>query len=662
MLVLLLVFTLSEAAEVYITESGSVSSSSSNNNVKLQHHFVMLNGGSSFFEPAQVGWENQCRELGLRCDYYQVASAEGVGCTEFQKQMLTGYWNGTHDKVDGIAMAPCHGYELAPYFQRVVQEAGIPVVLFDTDSHNSSRAAYVGTDNYFMGITMANVLKQLRPEGGTFGIFTSGGKPNLEARVQGFVNELTRDNHKDGKAHWEQIPESPLDGIGRDILAGQVLTEFNPTALAVMYQSPMRSENWTDFVDANRGITIVASDSSTRQLDFLNRDYVDGLVGQLPYDMGAVSAKVLYEYVTTGGKLQKEVYGTNLVSYTLIPLDLPPLNLDQNLLGDLQYVGYVCFGVVVLTSMVCMGWTVRRRNAMVVRAAQPFFLCLVAGGVLILSSAMVPLSFDDNGIEMDESRGQAICMSIPWLSFTGFSTIFAALFSKTWRVNRLFQNRQSHARVIVSEKDVLVPFMMLMTCNTTVLVCWTVLDPLSYVRQEHDGTDYWNRVISTYGACRSNHVYGYLIPLAALNLSVVAVASFQAYRARNIENEFSESKYIGMAISFLFQGFVTGIPVVVVVRDMPQSFYVVLTLMIFLLSMAILLVIFVPKVYNDHKYSNLSPRQQKQLMAESVRRSSINSSRRLGSNDKISNDNISNDNGKPRVAGLQMISIYWTPL
>ena len=592
------------------------------------YNFALINGGSHFFDPVQAGWESQCRKLGVDCEYHR--QAELVGCldtlgTDYQKDLLTEFLNRPRGEVDGIALAPCNGYELAPYIQRVVQEANIPVVVFDTDSHNSSRVAYVGTDHYFMGVTMANALKQLRPEGGTFGILTSVGKVNLEARLQGFLDELTRDNGRPGKASWRQIEGSPMTTYlaGSDIFKAQALAELNPTALVVFYQMPMRSENWTDWVDSNRhrGITIVAADSSPEQLDYLQRDYVDGLVGQLPYDFGKVSAEVLHELATTG-KLQKDIYKTKVVSYTLIPLDLPKLELDQNLLGPLKYIGFVCFGVVVLTAMASMAWTVVRRNATVVRAAQPKFLFLVSVGVLVMAGAMIPLSYDDEGVEMQESKGQAICMSIPWLAFTGFATIFAALFSKTWRVNRLFGAPQRHARVVVSERDVLAPLATLLTINVAVLVCWTIIDPLTYTRQEHDGMDYWNRVISTYGACRSNHVNRYLIPLAVINMGVVAVASFQAYRARHIESEFSESKYIGMAISFLFQGFVTGIPVVVIVRDMPEAFYLVLTLEIFLLSMAVLVVIFVPKALMDYKYSNLSEKEQKRYMADCIRKSS----------------------------------------
>jgi gamma-aminobutyric acid type B receptor len=132
-----------------------------------------------------------------------------------------------------------------------------------------------------------------------------------------------------------------------------------------------------------------------------------------------------------------------VVSYNLIPLELPPLDVDENLLGNLKYVGYTFFGIVAFTVLLSVYWTVYHRKSIVVRAAQPFFLVMVAVGVQLMSSALVPLSFDDGGDPENntEAFNVGVCMSIPWLAFTGFTITFSALFSKTWRVNRPLQKQ-----------------------------------------------------------------------------------------------------------------------------------------------------------------------------------------------------------------------------
>jgi gamma-aminobutyric acid type B receptor len=161
-----------------------------------------------------------------------------------------------------------------------------------------------------------------------------------------------------------------------------------------------------------------------------------------------------------------------------------------------------------------------------------------------MASSSIPLSFDDSNKQLGMT---GICMSIPWLCFMGFAITFAALYSKTRRINRIFRSGQACTRVEVKPHQVLIPFLLLVSANAIVLICWTVLDPLTYERVNHEGTDGWNRVISTYGTCRSEHGWRYLVPLAAINLIVLAIANWQAYEARRIKSEFSESKYIGLA-------------------------------------------------------------------------------------------------------------------
>jgi ABC-type sugar transport system substrate-binding protein len=587
--------------------------------------FGLINGRSAFFEPVLEGWEQKCKDLGATCH----SRVPGNGtCASTRIDIVREFIS---MNIKGIAMEPCGDVNLLKPIIQEAFEAGVPIVTFDADVPNSIRAAYIGTDNAFLGRTLARLLRQLRPDGGTYAIVS----PKAD-RLESFTKEIMRCNGRDDRPHWNEVERNfSLEGIESDFMEQMdSYALLNPSAVITMTQTPMRHPNWTDFVDANRhrNITYIGTDAADYQLSYLNRRYVDGLVGQLPYEMGSVSLQVLYDLATKGTQtLEKTVFSTNIVSYNLIPLELPPLDVDQNILGDLKYFGFTCFGLVALSAVGCMAWTLYHSACSVVRAAQPFFLVMVAGGVLVVASSLVPLSFDDGGESFDDDgnsesmstwRGVGICMSTPWLAFTGFTVTFSALFSKTWRVNRLLHAKVRHGRIQVSERDVLAPFAVLLTSNIVVLTCWTILDPLTYVRQENDGTDYWNRVISTYGACRSDNVVAYLVPLAVINLSVVATACWQAWQARAIESEFSEAKYIGLTVASLFQAFLTGIPVVVVVREMPKAYYLLLSIVIFLLCMVVLLLIFLPKIFMQRAYARVSEAEQRRMVGNVIRRSS----------------------------------------
>jgi gamma-aminobutyric acid type B receptor len=251
--------------------------------------------------------------------------------------------------------------------------------------------------------------------------------------------------------------------------------------------------------------------------------------------MGTRSVEVLVDLYESGKKSLphgENFFATKLISYSVIPVDLDkvfPPDYNSNLLGGLDYVGYIAFVIVVATATVCAAWSIINRKAMVVRAAQPFFLLVLISGILIFASTIIPLSFDDDGIpeSMGERFPVGVCMAQPWLAFTGFTIIFSALFSKTWRVNRLFHSQQNFSRVQISVQDVLAPFAVIFSSNVIVLVCWTVIDPLTYQRLVGDGNDFWNRDIESYGACRSDKALAFLIPLALINFATLGVACWQ---------------------------------------------------------------------------------------------------------------------------------------
>ena len=85
-----------------------------------------------------------------------------------------------------------------------------------------------------------------------------------------------------------------------------------------------------------------------------------------------------------------------------------------------------------------------------------------------------------------------------------------------------------------------------------------------------------------------------------------------------------EAKYIALAIFSLGQAFLTGIPIVAVVRDMPEAYYLVLCFTIFVLCVVILALIFLPKMALQRAYAKMpASEQRKVLMQRSIRNKSI---------------------------------------
>ena len=184
-------------------------------------------------------------------------------------------------------------------------------------------------------------------------------------------------------------------------------------------------EGWKDFVNVNRekNLTLIVGDTLDVQMQLMNEGYVDGLVGQLPFEMGKDSIDVLLS-LSRGEEVDEVKYVTAFLEVLRFPLVLPPIEVDDNYIEGLAILGYVLFALIAATSLGLMVWTQLHKNTRVIKASQPFFLQMIIVGILIFSSAIVPLTIDTDRHSQEAS--DIACMTVPWLLTIGFTTTVRA--------------------------------------------------------------------------------------------------------------------------------------------------------------------------------------------------------------------------------------------
>lgn len=171
----------------------------------------------------------------------------------------------------------------------------------------------------------------------------------------------------------------------------------------------------------------------------------------------------------------------------------PPPELNQ--LGGWRYVGIGLMSLILLSAIASGYFLIKHRESPSFKSMQPLFLAMICFGIVILSLTILPLSIDDE--LHSENVCDTACMSAPWLLSMGLTVTFSALFSKLWRVNKLF-GRSTMRRTKVTERDVALPFVVLLSTNVMLLTAWTLADPSRWERMIVEGEEW-----KTYGACRS---------------------------------------------------------------------------------------------------------------------------------------------------------------
>ena len=297
---------------------------------------------------------------------------------------------------------------------------------------------------------------------------------------------------------------------------------------------------------------------------------------------------------------------------------------ESNQLGNLRYVGVTMAILAGMLSLFLTGWVFRYRQIQVVRTLQPTFLVTISMGVLVMALAMIPMSIDD---EIASQRiSDMSCMSLPWLLSLGFSFAMSALFAKLWRIERLFRATSLGRRVKVEVKDVLGPIAIMLVLNVGVLLSWTLVSPLRFQRRSLD-SEPWK----SYGVCRSSdETFGQAMMIAVLliNLTCLVLASYMAYSVRNVSDEFSESKRLGLALFCWMQLLLVAGPMLLLIDDdNPSARYFLQTGVIFAVCVSMLCFIFVPIIWlkglvsQQYSQSNLNVKASRQNLTSSMRSS-----------------------------------------
>lgn len=258
---------------------------------------------NAVFLDSKTGAEEAGKELGIEVLWEgstKSDAAEQVGVIEGLIQK----------KVDGILISCNNPTALDDVIQKAT-DAGIKVATFDSDAPDSARIFYAGTNNYEVGKKCGEKMKALlkgQADKVKVGVLTgNAGVFNLEERIRGF---------KDGvKGANVEILEPQLcnDDVATAVQVLESYTQANPDlgGWFVVGAWPFLSSVDTLPSLENFKGKIVSVDSFYPMLEFVQKDYVDALVGQDFVAMGKLGVENLYKAIQ--GETSEEVIDTGSI-------------------------------------------------------------------------------------------------------------------------------------------------------------------------------------------------------------------------------------------------------------------------------------------------------------------------------------------------------------
>lgn len=148
------------------------------------YYFIGISTSVMYWIDARIGFEDRAQQLGVRAVFTGPADWDPAGQAKQLDEIIA-------KKPTGIVLAPADAAALKPGIDRAV-DAGIPVVTVDTDSPDSKRYCYIGTENYNAGIVVGDLLAQAMGGKGKVGICRLIGQWNIEERARGVRDALKR--------------------------------------------------------------------------------------------------------------------------------------------------------------------------------------------------------------------------------------------------------------------------------------------------------------------------------------------------------------------------------------------------------------------------------------------------------------------------------------
>jgi ribose transport system substrate-binding protein len=276
-----------------------------------------------FFDLIRQGCEKAQAELkgGYKCYYTGPAStSDEAGEVQIIDDLLT-------KGVAAMAISPSNAPAIANVLRQ--RKPTIPIMTIDADllaQDHSLRRTYLGTDNYLMGVKLAEHLKALKPRGGTLCLVLGNvAADNINQRAAGTRDTLAGKKgiaRLNGENGWKEISGCPLftndDAAKGNQMMADVLTankdldafvleggwpQFAPQAYAQL------TNQYMDRIKSKQLVLAVA-DTLPPQIEALKQGRSHVQVGQRPFEMGYRAPFVMKDMVE--GKQAEPIYYTGL--------------------------------------------------------------------------------------------------------------------------------------------------------------------------------------------------------------------------------------------------------------------------------------------------------------------------------------------------------------
>jgi ribose transport system substrate-binding protein len=251
---------------------------------------IVPKGVHPFFEDCRIGGEEEAKALGVTFEWQAPQQFDAAVQVKMIEDLIT-------KQVNAIVISPNDPASVVDVINDGLSK-GVLMMTFDSDSPDSNRVMYIGTDNKTAGMVQGDTMREALGGSGKVAIITGGlGALNLNERIEGIRETVGPDIEVVDVVSNEESLEKGL-AVSEALLRAHpdlngifcVSATGGPT-LAQVIQGPEFSELKP---------TIVAFDDLQEVLDAIEADIIYATMVQRPVQMGKLSISQANDILTKG--------------------------------------------------------------------------------------------------------------------------------------------------------------------------------------------------------------------------------------------------------------------------------------------------------------------------------------------------------------------------
>ncbi|XP_076673312.1 gamma-aminobutyric acid type B receptor subunit 3 isoform X2 [Andrena cerasifolii] len=240
-----------------------------------------------------------------------------------------------------------------------------------------------------------------------------------------------------------------------------------------------------------------------------------------------------------------------------------------------------------------------------IKLSSPRLNNMAAVGCGLVYGAVILLGLDHATLPDSDDYYPTVCTARVYLLSAGFSLAFGSMFTKTYRVHRIFTRSRSGVvkNKLLQDTQLISLICVLLLLDGLVVTLWVTFDPMQrHLRNltlefnpQDRGVVYQPQV----EVCRSQHTNSWLGALYVYKGLLLIVGVYMAWETRHVKiPALNDSQYIGMSVYFVV--ITSGIVVVLanLMSDRATLAFVTITTLILASTTATLALLFLPQLAN----------------------------------------------------------------